>query len=664
MTRTRAAGVVAVLLSGLMVLGSVLVAGPAVAAPLPVPVTAFHATCPGHTDRVNPSENGVDLTLVDGVRLAAYNNGKMVPLYDAAGYGAGAYPAVCGVRDVGGTPVAEWMFCTDLESKVCSDLDPVTGGWQEEYKDTAGIWHTYPVAGPEDVLTGNPKLTAAEERLIAYLIQNGHSYAGIGSQEWNGVTVAKSDGSTDERQALQTLVWCISDPQTTNQDMIDTCAATLPPAERAKLLAMTPTTPRLDMTVPAGAGQTDIGQNVEFTVTTNILNQSLDLTVAASPGVTLAVCSGPGTLNGNALTVAGTDPNVDHVVKLCASGPPSGTIDLTIKATPSTPDHIRWAQSPTKSPRNNPCQVFANFAPTVTTFKLQAAGGFKGAPQINTRVSHGQVKPGASISDTITISGLVPGHGSVGTATLYGPADHLGADICTPGRVVGRVHFTPQNGVIRTPAIRVTRAGVYTWVAETSADSHNVAASHACGLASESSVVQKQSYAVPKLSTGFSGRAPRGAAARMPAAGRLAIPALGINGVAVRPVGVARGKMKVPANIHQVGWLNKSADISDEIGAAVIAGHVSNRRDRPGAMYRLGQARPGQVVEYRAASGQLRRYQVTEVSTFSRSKKLPGSYFATSGGHRLVLVSCTGRQVRGGKFHYTRNVVVTAVPMQ
>lgn len=666
----RGHGMLAVIVTGLMVWGSLLIVAPAQAAPPSSPSGKFTAPrCPGQVDLGDPNENGVDLTVVDGPRLAAYNAGKIVPLYDAAGWGSTAYPPVCGVHYVEGQgAVSEWMFCTDRLSKVCSDLDPATGGWQEAHKDDNDADVVYPVAGPDD-LAGNPKLDAEQERLIAYLIQNGHSYAGVGDQWWNGVTEARSDGSTDERQALQTLVWCISDPKAKSTDYLATCAAVLPPEERTRLLTLTPAAPQLTMTAPAGADQTLAGKEVEFTISTNLVDQPLTLTKTSSPGVTLAVCGGPGTLSGSTLTVAGTVPDATQVVKLCASGPVDSTIDLAVSASPNTTQHIRWAQSPTKSPDGEPCQVFANFAQPGITLNARAAGGFVAAPQlatpkINTQVSHGQVKPGAAIFDTITISGFVPGHGSVGTATLYGPVSQRSAAMCTPGRVVARVRFTPRNGVIRTPAVKVTKAGVYTWVAETSADSHNKAASHACGLAAESSVVRKPTYAVPKVSTGFSGRVPRGSSARMPAAGRLALPALGIKGIAVRPVGVARGKMQVPANTQQVGWLNKSADNADAIGAAVIAGHVSNRRDRPGAMYRLAQARPGQVVEYRTASGQVQRYRVTEVSTFSRAKKLPGKYFATSGAHKLVLVSCAGRQVRGGKFHYTRNVVVTAVPMQ
>ncbi|MFI5425527.1 hypothetical protein [Aeromicrobium sp. UC242_57] len=96
--------------------------------PSPAVAAAFDAPrCDGTTSRDPATGDGdVDnLLSVFGGRLAAYNAGGVVPLYDSSGYATGAYPPLCGVRYVAsaGGPVSEWMFCTDLKSHVCGDTD-------------------------------------------------------------------------------------------------------------------------------------------------------------------------------------------------------------------------------------------------------------------------------------------------------------------------------------------------------------------------------------------------------------------------------------------------------------------------------------------------------------------------------------------------------------
>jgi len=277
-------------------------------------------------------------------------------------------------------------------------------------------------------------------------------------------------------------------------------------------------------------------------------------------------------------------------------------------------------------------------------------------PKVTTETSKAKATPGARIFDKVRISGFVPGHGATGTATLYGPFAKRSDMTCTPASAVKTVRFNPKNGVVRTPKVKVTRTGFYTWVAGITADSRNRAATHACGLKSETTLVRKPKYKSPTVGTGFSST---GDLAARQAPGSLVMPAIGAR-APMTSVGIKRGQMLVPGDVARVGRLNRSAAVGDLIGTTVIAGHVSDRHDRPGAFWRLASARKGQVVTVTDA-GKTVRYRVTGVERFDRNRKLPQRLFRTTGAHRLVLISCTGRvTTRSGGFHYTQNVVVTA----
>ena len=132
----------------------------------------------------------------------------------------------------------------------------------------------------------------------------------------------------------------------------------------------------------------------------------------------------------------------------------------------------------------------------------------------------------------------------------------------------------------------------------------------------------------------------------------------------VIPTTIARGEMRLPGDVDVTSWLRKSAGYGDAIGTSVIAGHVSNRSDRPGAMWGLRRAQRGQVVAVTSA-GKTYRYRVTSTSTYPRTRKLPHRFFQTTGAHRLVLISCTNRvRYANGHFHYTKYQVVVAEPVR
>jgi len=630
----------------------------------PTPVGEFQAPmCQGTTwddprDQDPAEHEGeTDLTRVFGARLDSYNRGNVVPLYDSYGWADDqAYPPLCATYYDPETnaPQSVWMFCTDVNSKVCGDLGP--NGTLTEAGDDVGEMGDLPA---------NPRLNKEQEQIIAWLLLNGYDYTPMPGE--TAGTVANQE-SSDNRFSLQNLIWCISDPDHPVAEFQAMCAENMTAADKAQILAQAPQEAEIDLGLSASGEPVVVGQVRRITVTTNVFQQPITLQAGGTATGDLSVCEGPGTLSGNQLTVNGTDPTQPVTVTLCLTPTSEGTYELEASAQVASSDYLQWAQS------DDMCQVFARFrhdephqARAAVTFPVTPAPEpepepepgpvTKSKPRLTTQASHQVARPGAKLYDTVKIKGFKKGHGATGKATLYGPLSTVDRNSCRPANKVGTVTFRPRNGTIRTPRIKVKAPGYYTWVARTTSDSRNKAASHRCGLKAETTLVRKKQYGVPVVDTGFVGPVAArgvGSSVRMPATDLDA----GVVGV-----GLARGRMLVPGDIRTVGHLRASAGVGDKIGTAVLAGHVSDRSDRPGAMWGLRKASRGQVVTVRSGST-TQKYKVTKVERFSRSSRMPARLFNTAGAHRLVLISCSDKVVSGGRFHYTKNLVVTAVPVK
>ncbi|MCW2754226.1 MAG: hypothetical protein JWQ32_1637 [Marmoricola sp.] len=143
------------------------------------------------------------------------------------------------------------------------------------------------------------------------------------------------------------------------------------------------------------------------------------------------------------------------------------------------------------------------------------------------------------------------------------------------------------------------------------------------------------------------------------AGGTLRIPSLGV-AAPVDVVGLDGTTMAIPNNPHRVGWLKTTATSGDLVGASVLSGHVSDERDVPGTLARLGGLRRGAAIVW-VAHGIERRFVVTAIARYPRSQGVPASVFRTDGAHVLNLVTCADRVTTpGGGFHYRSNLVVTA----
>jgi hypothetical protein len=202
---------------------------------------------------------------------------------------------------------------------------------------------------------------------------------------------------------------------------------------------------------------------------------------------------------------------------------------------------------------------------------------------------------------------------------------------------------------------------VYTWRVSLEANARNRSATHACGQSVETTVVAKPAYQGPAIKGGFTGTL--GSSDRAPATARRAavtirMPVIGLNAALV-PERVVGRHMVLPP-FRKVGWLKKSDQVGDKIGSVVVGGHVSNRRDRPGALFRLKKAKKGQLVTVTRA-GKKYTYKVTGKVVFSRHRKIPQKYFVTTGKPRLNIVSCVHKvRLPHGRFTYTKYIIVVA----
>lgn len=277
-------------------------------------------------------------------------------------------------------------------------------------------------------------------------------------------------------------------------------------------------------------------------------------------------------------------------------------------------------------------------------------------PHVHTATSDHRVTPHTPFHDRIHVDGLAGGRSATAVAQLYGPFASRAKATCgdAPAR---SARVTVHNGWNRTPAVRLGRPGIYTWKVTILPSATNHGATHGCGQPVETTTVAKRSYPAPIVNGGFSGTVASSRLARLGAAVRM--PAIGLH-ARVRPEVIAQAHMTLPQDVAEVGWLRNSAEPRDKIGVTVIGGHVSDRHDRPGALVHLSRAHAGQRITV-TQSGTRYRFKVVSTKSFDRRHRLPHRYFATTGRHRVVLISCTDRVLYpNGHFHYTRYVVVVA----
>jgi hypothetical protein len=149
-------------------------------------------------------------------------------------------------------------------------------------------------------------------------------------------------------------------------------------------------------------------------------------------------------------------------------------------------------------------------------------------------------------------------------------------------------------------------------------------------------------------------------------AGHLVIPALCVDAPVVA-TSLTEGSLRIPQDVHTVGWWAESAGFSAQgsaTGTTLLAGHVNLPGQGSGALSRLGSVRPHDLVYTADHAGVVSRWRVVSLSEV-RKDRLPSDVFAgRTGPRRLVMVTCGGPIIRvaGHGAAYRDNVIVTAAP--
>jgi len=277
-------------------------------------------------------------------------------------------------------------------------------------------------------------------------------------------------------------------------------------------------------------------------------------------------------------------------------------------------------------------------------------------PVVTSLVSRQIVRAGGTIFDRVRVSGLSGGTASI-EVELFGPFPSRAAISCTVSPYWRR-RVSATAAEIRTPPVRVTRAGFYTYRQRLVGPASDAGAQTPCGVGSETTL------STPQISTG---QGDSTADARAMARGglipvRLRIPELGIRAAIVPEViDIAKGALGMPANIQHLGWWRDGMAPTAQSGSILIAGHYDFATAGRGAFYSLPRARRGERIQVATADGAVHAYRVVAVDSYPKSA-LPLTVFDRRGPPRLVLVTCGGR-FDSTTQHFLDNIVVTAVPV-
>lgn len=127
----------------------------------------------------------------------------------------------------------------------------------------------------------------------------------------------------------------------------------------------------------------------------------------------------------------------------------------------------------------------------------------KGTPTVTTRTSAAAVLPGTELADLVTVGGLPAGSEQQVTATLFGPFPaHPGAESCSPDAQAGQVTFAvTKNGTFTTPTVTVKDPGYYVWTESMPGDDLTNPVTTACGIAEETTLVQRPRTRAPRTPT-------------------------------------------------------------------------------------------------------------------------------------------------------------------
>jgi hypothetical protein len=280
----------------------------------------------------------------------------------------------------------------------------------------------------------------------------------------------------------------------------------------------------------------------------------------------------------------------------------------------------------------------------------------QGTPALGTQASSSVVRPGSTITDAITVSGLGKTPATI-DVDLYGPYDSVAAISCA-GRPAWSGHVAATgDGTVQSPAATIRKAGFYVFRERIVGSALIAPVQTPCAQVPETVLGE------PMIITGGAFPVIRAvaAAAGGAAPARVQISSLGVDApVSAVAIDLGSGDVAVPPDIHRAGWWKDGAAPADSSGTVLIAGHVDSAVAGGGAFFPLKSAQRSALIVVGTASGATYRYRVTRVQTIPKPQ-LPTGIFTRTGPRRLVLVTCGGPFDQRTK-HYVDNVIVYATP--
>ncbi len=141
---------------------------------------------------------------------------------------------------------------------------------------------------------------------------------------------------------------------------------------------------------------------------------------------------------------------------------------------------------------------------------------------------------------------------------------------------------------------------------------------------------------------------------------RVRIPDIGVDASTVT-LGLDGNELETPADPDEVGWFT-GAHTPGAAGRAVMAGHLT-WNGRHTVFARLPELVAGAVVEVDREDGTTAKFEVTEVSTFTKDAFPTSEVYASTDEPSLVLITCGGEYSKS-QHYYDSNVIAFATAIE
>jgi LPXTG-site transpeptidase (sortase) family protein len=138
---------------------------------------------------------------------------------------------------------------------------------------------------------------------------------------------------------------------------------------------------------------------------------------------------------------------------------------------------------------------------------------------------------------------------------------------------------------------------------------------------------------------------------------RVRIPAIGVDAPLEALTLDDAGQLAAPVRYPDAGWY-AAGTLPGDVGPAVIAGHVDSTSG-PAVFYRLGQLRPGDLVEVERGPDWV-RFRVVAVERYPKERFPTDRVYGPTPDPQLRLITCSGR-FDATRHSYLDNTVVYAV---